>query len=204
MPDQNDPIGYWRSISAKQDRIVNWLKGKKSVHLVGKGTDLRLSIAGREFINCDCQKNVPDGEVFTGPVEDSMEGHVSFSYPTIYQGREVSGVHLEFKQGKVVKASAEKNEDFLLQTLDTDDGSRYVGEFAIGTNEGIRQFTRQILFDEKIGGSFHMALGAGYPETGSKARSAIHWDMICDLRDGGQIWVDDILFYENGKFLIEG
>jgi aminopeptidase len=204
MPDQNDPIGYWRSISAKQDRIVNWLKGKKSVHLVGKGTDLRLSIAGREFINCDCQKNVPDGEVFTGPVEDSMEGHVSFSYPTIYQGREVSGVHLEFKQGKVVKASADKNEDFLLQTLDTDDGSRYVGEFAIGTNEGIRQFTRQILFDEKIGGSFHMALGAGYPETGSKARSAIHWDMICDLRDGGQIWVDDILFYENGKFLIEG
>jgi aminopeptidase len=204
MPDQNDPIAYWRSISAKQDRIVNWLKGKKSVHLVGKGTDLRLSIAGREFINCDCQKNVPDGEVFTGPVEDSMEGHVSFSYPTIYQGREVSGVHLEFKQGKVVKASADKNEDFLLQTLDTDDGSRYVGEFAIGTNEGIKQFTRQILFDEKIGGSFHMALGAGYPETGSKARSAIHWDMICDLRDGGQIWVDDILFYENGKFLIEG
>jgi len=92
----------------------------------------------------------------------------------------------------------------LLETLDTDDGSRYVGEFAIGTNEGIKQFTRQILFDEKIGGSFHMALGAGYPETGSKARSAIHWDMICDLRDGGQIWVDDTLFYENGKFMVEG
>jgi Leucyl aminopeptidase (aminopeptidase T) len=203
MPDANDPIGYWKGVSARQDRIVAWLKGKKNVHLVGKGTDLRLSIAGREFINCDCQKNVPDGEVFTGPVEDSMEGHVTFSYPTIYQGREVTGVQLDFKQGKVVKASAEKNEAFLLETLDTDEGSRYVGEFAIGTNEGIKQFTRQILFDEKIGGSFHMALGAGYPETGSKARSAIHWDMICDLRDGGQIWVDDVLFYENGKFKIE-
>jgi len=204
MPDPNDPIGYWRTVSARQDRIVEWLKGRKNVHLVGKGTDLRLSIDGRTFINCDCTKNVPDGEVFTGPVEDSINGHVSFSYPTIYQGHEVTGVHLEFKDGKVVKASAEKNEKFLLETLDTDDGSRYVGEFAIGTNEGIKQFTREILFDEKIGGSFHMALGAGYPETGSKARSAIHWDMICDLRDGGQIWVDDILFYENGKFKIEG
>jgi aminopeptidase len=204
MPDANDPVGYWRRISARQERIVNWLKGKRNVHLVGKGTDLHLSIEGREFINCDCQKNVPDGEVFTGPVEDSVEGHVTFSYPTIYQGREVTGVQLDFKKGKVVKASAEKNEAFLLETLDTDDGSRYVGEFAIGTNEGIKQFTRQILFDEKIGGSFHMALGAGYPETGSKARSAIHWDMICDLRDGGQIWVDDTLFYENGKFMVEG
>jgi aminopeptidase len=203
MPDANDPVGYWRRISAHQERIIQWLKGKKSVHLLGKGTDLRLSIDGRVFENCDCKKNVPDGEVFTGPVEDSVEGHVSFSYPTIYQGREVTGVHLEFSKGKVVKASADKNEDFLLKTLDTDEGSRYVGEFAIGTNEGIQQFTRQILFDEKIGGSFHMALGAGYPETGSRARSAIHWDMICDLRDGGQIWVDDVLFYENGKFKVE-
>ena len=203
MPDPNDPVGYWRGISARQDRIVNWLKGKKNVHLIGRGTDLRLSIEGRDFINCSCQKNVPDGEVFTGPVEDSIEGHVSFSFPTIYQGREVTGVQLFFEHGKVVKATAEKNEEFLLKTLDTDSGSRYVGEFAIGTNEGIKQFTREILFDEKIGGSFHMALGAGYPETGSKARSAIHWDMICDLRDGGQIWVDDVLFYENGKFKIE-
>jgi aminopeptidase len=201
MPDLNDPVGYWKGISAKQDRIVKWLDGKKKVHLVGKGTDLHLSIEGRKFINCDCQVNVPDGEVFTGPVEDSMEGHVSFSYPTIYMTHEVTGVQLDFKKGKVVKASADKNEEFLLKTLDTDEGSRYVGEFAIGTNEGIQRFTRQILFDEKIGGSFHMALGAGYPETGSSAKSAIHWDMICDLRDG-QIFVDDTLFYENGKFVI--
>ncbi|KAF0109495.1 MAG: aminopeptidase [Chloroflexi bacterium] len=202
MPDLNDPVGYWKRISAKQELLVKWLEGKKKVHLIGKDTDLRLSIEGRKFINCDCHVNVPDGEIFTGPVEDSMEGHVTFSYPTIYNTREVDGVHLEFKKGKVVKASAEKNEDFLLKTLDTDEGSRFVGEFAIGTNEGIQKFTRQILFDEKIGGSFHMALGKGYPESGSKAESAIHWDMICDLRDG-QILVDDVLFYENGKFVVE-
>lgn len=204
MPDMEDPVGYWRGVSAQQARIVDWLKGKKKVHLLGKDTDLRLSIEGRTFINCDCRVNIPDGEIFTGPVEDSMEGHVTFSYPTIYNGREVTGVYLEFEKGRVVKASAQKNEEFLLSTLDTDAGARGVGEFAIGTNEGIQQFTRQILFDEKIGGSFHMALGKGYPESGSVAQSAIHWDMICDLRDGGQIWVDDQLLYENGRFVIEG
>ena len=118
---------------------------------------------------------MPDGEVFTGPVENSANGHVYFSYPAIEAGHEVEGIRLTFKDGKVVKASAEKNEDFLLKTLDTDEGSRFLGEFAIGTNEGIQQFTREILFDEKIGGSFHMALGAGYPETGSTNESAIHW-----------------------------
>lgn len=203
MPDLTDPVGYWRRFSERQDRLVKWLDGKKNVHLVSKDTDLRLSIEGRKFINCDARVNVPDGEIFTGPVEDSVEGHVAFSYPTIYNTREVNGVRLEFKKGKVVKASAEKNEEYLLSTLDIDEGGRYVGEFAIGTNEGIQKFTRQILFDEKIGGSFHMALGKGYPESGSKAHSAIHWDMICDLRDG-QIWVDDVLFYENGKFVVEG
>lgn len=204
MPDLNDPVGYWQKVSARQARIIKWLDGKKNVHLVGKGTDLRLCIEGRKFINCDCHVNIPDGEIFTGPVEDSVEGHVSFSYPTIYHSREVTGVQLEFKKGRVVKASAAKNEEFLLKTIDTDEGARGVGEFAIGTNEGIKQFTRQILFDEKIGGSFHMALGKGIPESGSKAQSSIHWDMICDLRDGGQIWVDDQLLYENGKFVIEG
>ncbi len=201
MPDMNDPVGYWKNISKQQERIVQWLKGKKNVHLVGKDTDLRLSIEGRTFINCDCTVNIPDGEVFTGPVEDSIEGHVSFSYPTIYQTREVTGVKLEFSKGRVIKASADKNEEFLLKTLDTDAGSRGVGEFAIGTNEGIQRFTRQILFDEKIGGSFHMALGKGYPESGSKADSSIHWDMICDLRDG-YIKVDGETLYENGKFVI--
>ncbi len=132
-----------------------------------------------------------------------MEGHVYFSYPAIYGGREVTGVRLWFEKGQVVKATAEKNQDFLVETIATDEGAKRIGEFAIGTNEGIKQFTREILFDEKIGGSFHMALGSGYPETGSKNESAIHWDMICDLRDGGEIRVDDTLFYRNGKFVIK-
>jgi aminopeptidase len=159
-------------------------------------------MAGRTFVNCDGHFNMPDGEIFTGPVEDSVAGHVYFSYPAIYGGREVSGIRLWFEHGKVVKATAEKNDAFLAQTLDTDAGARFVGEFAIGTNEGITRFTREILFDEKIGGSFHIALGSGYLETGSKNESAIHWDMICDLRGGGEIWVDNELLYKNGRFVI--
>lgn len=203
MPDPDNPIEYWQRFSAWQQKIVDWLDGKEKVHVIGPETDLRLSIAGRIFENCDGRYNMPDGEVFTGPVEDSIEGHVCFSYPAIEGGREVTGVRLWFESGKVVKASAEKNEEFLLKTLDTDEGARRVGEFAVGTNKGITRFTRQILFDEKIGGSFHMALGAGYPETGSQNKSAIHWDLICDLRDGGEIWVDDVLMYQNGKFVID-
>jgi aminopeptidase len=202
MPDMDDPVGYWRKVEAEQERIIRWLKGKDRVHVVGPETDLWLSVAGRPFINCAAKFNVPDGEVFTGPVEDSAEGHVYFSYPAIEAGREVTGIRLWFEKGRVVKATAEKNEAFLLKTLDTDAGSRYLGEFAIGTNEGITQFSHQILFDEKIGGSFHMALGAGYPETGSKNESAIHWDMVCDLRRGGEITVDGELLYRNGKFVI--
>jgi aminopeptidase len=203
LPDLKDPIGYWRNFSARQDKIVAWLKGKQTIRVVGKETDLRLSINGRNFENCDGKMNMPDGEVFTGPVEDSMEGHVYFSYPAIYGSHEVTGVRLTFEKGEVVKATADKNQDYLLRTIATDAGSKRVGEFAIGTNEGIKKFTREILFDEKIGGSFHMALGSGYPETGSTNESAIHWDMVCDLRDGGEIWVDNTLFYQNGKFVIK-
>jgi aminopeptidase len=203
LPDMKDPVGYWQTFSAWQQKIVDWLKGKERVHVIGPETDLRLSIADRVFINCDGRENMPDGEVFTGPVEGSVEGHVCFSYPVIFGGREVTGVRLWFEKGKVVKASAEKNEDFLLKTLDTDEGARYVGEFAIGTNQGITRFTRNMLFDEKMEGSFHMALGASLPESGGKNESAIHWDMLCDLRDGGRIWVDDELMYKDGQFLIE-
>jgi aminopeptidase len=202
MPDMDDPVGHWQRFSAWQQKIVDWLRGKERVHVLGPETDLHLNIADRVFINSDGKRNMPSGEVFTGPVEDSVNGHVHFSYPAIVAGREVMGIRLWFEDGKVVKASADKNEDFLLQTLDTDEGSRYVGEFAIGTNKGITHFTRQILFDEKINGSFHMALGAGYPETGSVNQSAIHWDMICDMRDGGEIWVDDELLYKDGEFAI--
>ncbi len=203
MPNLDDPVGYWQEFSVWQQRIVDWLKGKEHVHIIGEGTDLQLSIAGRTFINSDGKHNMPSGEVFTGPVEKSVEGHVTFSYPAIHQGREVTNVQLWFEEGRVTRASADKNEEFLLKTLDTDEGARYLGEFAIGTNEGITQFTGQILFDEKINGSFHVALGAGYPETGSENESAIHWDMICDLRRGGKIWVDGELLYKDGRFVID-
>lgn len=202
MPDLNDPVGYWQCVSEQQDRIVHWLKGKRHVQVKAPGTDLRLSISGRPFINCAGNFNLPDGEIFTAPMEDSVEGQVYFSYPAIYGGKEVAGVRLWLERGKVVRATAEKNQDFLLATLDTDEGARRVGEFAIATNEGITRFTRQILFDEKIGGSFHMALGASYPESGGVNESAIHWDMICDLRDGGEIWVDGQLCYRDGRFVI--
>jgi len=145
---------------------------------------------------------MPSGEVFTGPVEDSANGWVQFTYPAIRGGREVEGVSLEFEDGKVVKATAEKNEEYLLTQLDSDEGARYLGEFAIGTNYGIQKFTKSILFDEKIGGSFHMAVGAGYPETGSKNKSAIHWDFICDIREDSEIKVDGELLYKDGEFKI--
>lgn len=202
LGDMDDPVGYWNRFSARQQKAIDWLKGKKQIHVTAPETDLTLSIAGRVFENCDGHLNMPDGEVFTGPVEDSVNGHVCFSYPAIENGHEVTGVRLWFENGKVIKASAEKNEEFLLKTIDTDEGARRVGEFAFGTNTGITKFTRQILFDEKIGGSFHMALGSGYPETGSKNTSAIHWDMICDMRQGGEVTVDGKLFYKNGKFAI--
>jgi aminopeptidase len=203
MPDMNDPVGYWKKVSAEQQKICDWLKGKKKVHVTGPETDLTLSIEGREFINCDCHENVPDGEIFTSPLEDSANGHVYYSYPGIFDGHEISGIRLWFENGKVVKANAEKNENYLNAVLDTDEGSRRLGEFAIGTNEGITKFTGEILFDEKIGGSFHMAIGAGIPEAGGKNESSGHWDMVCDLRPGGEISVDDQLIYKNGKFVIK-
>ena len=158
-------------------------------------------MAGRKWINCDGENNFPDGEVFTGPHERSANGHIRFTFPAVYQGREVEDVRIEFKNGKAVKATAAKGEKYLNAMLDMDKGARYVGELAIGTNFGIREFTRNILFDEKIGGTVHMALGKAYPETGSKNESGLHWDMICDLRKGGSLYADGEMFFKNGKFL---
>ncbi len=197
-----DPIGEWRKLSALQQHKVAWLVGKKHVTLNGPNIDIELSIAGRTFINSDGHRNMPSGEIFTGPVEESVNGWVRFSYPSIVGGRAVSGIELKFEDGKVVDASAKENESLLYAQLDTDAGSRYLGEFAIGTNFGIQQFTGNILFDEKIGGTIHMAIGTGYPETGSKNRSAVHWDMICDMRTDSEIRVDGDLLYQNGQFVI--
>ena len=203
LPDLEDPIGYWKRFSAWQQRIVEWLRGKKNVHVVGPDTDLRLSIEGRPFINCDGHANMPDGEVFTSPVEGSVEGHVRYTYPAVYRGREVTNVWLRLEKGRVVEASADKGEDFLLKTLDVDEGARVPGEFAIGTNKGVTRFMRQTLFDEKIAGTFHMALGASIPESGGTNVSAVHWDMVCDLRQGGEIRVDGELLHKDGKFVID-
>lgn len=197
-----DPVAYWEGVKTRQEHYIASLQGHDQVALRGPNVDLRLSIKGRTFKNACGQQNLPDGEIYTGPVEESLEGWVHYTYPAIYQGREVDGIELTFEKGKVVKATARKNQEFLLKMLDSDAGARYVGEFAIGTNMEIDRFTRDILLDEKIGGTFHMALGAGYPETGSRNTSIIHWDMICDMRQDAEILVDGQVFYHNGKFVV--
>ncbi|MCJ7715272.1 MAG: aminopeptidase, partial [Anaerolineales bacterium] len=200
--DCENPVGEWQRVKEEQQGLVDWLKGKKEVQVQGPQVDLSLSIDGRTFINSDGKQNMPSGEIFTGPVEDSVNGWVKFTHPSILSGREVEGVELHFEDGRVVKAAAAKNEDFLFSMLDMDEGARFLGEFAIGTNRMINRFIKKILYDEKIGGTIHMALGQGYPITGSVNKSAIHWDMICDMRDGGKILVDDELFYDSGNFKI--
>lgn len=202
--DENtaDPVGYWQGIERQQAQIVNRIEGHDKVALHGPNVDLKLSIKGRTFRNASGQQNLPDGEIYTGPVEDSANGWVRYTYPAMYQGRLVEGIELTFENGKVVKAAATKNQDFLLRMLDSDAGARYLGEFAIGTNFEIDRFTRNILFDEKIGGSFHTALGAGYPETGSQNKSIIHWDMICDMRQDAEMTVDGEVVYRNGQFVL--
>lgn len=201
MLDRQDPITDWQKISKYNRRLINFLKRKSTIRIVASGTDLTFNVAGRKWINCDGKNNFPDGEVFTGPVENSVNGQIRFTYPAVYYGREVCEVGLEFKNGRVAKASALRGEDFLNAMIRMDKGSAWIGEVAIGTNHGIKAFTRNILYDEKIGGTFHMALGNGYPESGSKNRSALHWDMICDLRDNGAMYADGQLFLKNGKFL---
>jgi len=200
---EDDPIAYWKSTEAGQQKAIDFLAGKNLVVLRGPNVDLSLSIKERIFKNSTGTFNMPDGEIFTGPVEDSLNGWVKYTYPAIYGGVAVEGAELTFNRGRVERAQAEKNEAYLVKMLESDEGARHVGEFAIGTNFDINKFTGNILFDEKIGGTFHMALGAGYPETGSKNKSAIHWDMICDLRTDSEITVDGELFYKNGQFVFD-
>jgi aminopeptidase len=200
-----DPAAQWRKLSERQQRLAGFLDGKKDYHVVAaNGTDVRMSVAGMKWINCDGHENFPDGEVFTGPVIDSVNGQINFSFPAVHLGREVQDVKLTFKGGKVVAASASKGEEFLISMLDTDSGSRFLGECAIGTNYDITRYTRNTLFDEKIGGTVHFALGMGYPETGNTNPSGLHWDMVVDLRPGGYIEIDGVRINENGRFTREG
>jgi len=197
-----DPVGAWRKIHETQQRLVDFLNRTQEVHCVTpNGTDIRFGVRGRRWINCDGANNFPDGEVFTAPIESATEGEIRFDFPAVYQGREVTDVRLRFREGKVVDADASKGKEFLFQMMDQDDGGRIVGELAFGTNYAITRFSRNTLFDEKIGGTMHMALGAAYPEAGGKNQSALHWDMVCDLRRGGCIEVDGRPISKGGRFL---
>ncbi|MEM7033079.1 MAG: aminopeptidase [Chloroflexota bacterium] len=198
----DDPVAAWREVGAFQDRLIQYLASKNSLHVRGDNIDLTMSIADRPFLNACGTANFPDGEIFTGPVEDSVNGWVNFTYPAYFMSNEVIGAKLTFQDGMVIEAKADRNEDFLVSVLDTDPGARRLGEFAIGTNKDIQRFTGSILFDEKIGGTVHMAVGQGYPATNSQNNSKVHWDMICDMQNGGEILADGELFYKDGEFLV--
>jgi aminopeptidase len=200
--NDEDPSARWRAVSIEQQRLVDWLEGRKQVHIAGPNTDLRLSIDGRVFINSDGKRNFPSGEFFTGPVEQSAHGVIQFDVPSSHNGRTIEGVRLVFREGKVVEASARQGQEYLEYMLELDSGARYLGEFAFGNNPGVIRATKNTLFDEKMGGTIHLALGNSYPETGGLNISALHWDMVCDLRQQGEVWIDDVLFLKDGKILV--
>ncbi|HEX8752516.1 MAG TPA: aminopeptidase [Solirubrobacterales bacterium] len=197
-----DPLTAWKRASDETRRLAEWAEGHEEVRVTAPGTDIKLGIAGRHFIPCVGDHNMPDGEFFTGPIEDSVEGVVTFHLPAVIGGREVSGVRLEFEAGKVVEASAERGEEYLLKLLDTDPGARRLGELGIGTNYGIDRGTREVLLDEKIGGTVHMAVGTSYPESGGENESAVHTDLVCDLRLGGKLELDGKVMQQDGRFLV--
>jgi aminopeptidase len=202
MLNKEDPVGAWKKIEEEQDKIVNYLNKTEKIQVIGEDTNLTLSVKGRTWINCCGHENLPDGEVFTGPREDSVNGHIRFTYPGIYGGREIENIYLEFKDGEVINATADKGEDLLKELLTIENVKR-MGEFAVGTNYGITQFTKNMLFDEKIGGTLHCALGMGFKETGSENECSVHWDILKDMKKpGSQILADEVIIYEEGEWKI--
>ena len=199
--DRPDPAAAWGALSTMQAGLIERLAGASELRIEAEGTDLRLRVAGRTWVNSDGRRNMPSGEIFTGPLEDSAEGRIRFTIPSSPRGVEVAGVELEFRAGRVVDARAERGHAYLLAALETDAGARRLGEIGIGTNTGIDRPIGAILFDEKIGGTVHLALGRSYPETGGRNESALHWDLICDLRQGGRLWADSALIQEDGELL---
>ncbi len=200
--DKENPVEEWKKLRDFQEKIVEYLDNVDKIRIVSEGTDLSMRVKGRKWINSYGKKNMPDGEVYTSPIEDSVNGNISFDFPAIFQGREVKNIRLKFKDGKCIEAKAEKGEEYLNEILNIDDGSKYLGEVAVGTNYDIPKFTKNILFDEKLGNTVHIAMGNGFKESGSKNESGIHWDMICDMKNGGVIYADDKKIYEDGKFII--
>lgn len=197
----DDPVAFWKEEGRKQTELAKWLKGRDRAVLKGSDVDITLSIKDRTFEISDGKYNFPDGEIFTSPVEDSVNGWIRFKYPAIYDSQEVADIELWFENGRVVKEKAAKNQELLTSLLNTDTGARTLGEWGIGTNYGIQRFSKNMLFDEKIGGTIHFAVGLGFSECGGKNESGLHWDMLCDMAES-EITVDGDLFYENGKFVI--
>ena len=197
----DDPVEAWKTYATRLSGLAEKLATVKTLRVLADGTDLTVGVEGRTWMASKGTHNFPDGEVFTAPLETATTGEVRFSFPAIMSGREVEDVHLRFEEGRVVNSEAASGEDYLRQMIGMDDGASVLGEFAIGTNYAVEQFTRQILFDEKIGGTCHMALGAGYPETGSSNVSGLHWDMVCDLRSDGEIHADGEPIFRDGRFL---
>jgi len=198
--DREDPATAWRELGAFQARLIERLSSARELRIEAEGTDLTLRVDERTWANSDGRRNMPSGEVFTGPIEDSANGTIRFTVPSSPRGVAVEDVELTFRDGEVVAARAARGDDYLQRTLATDPGARRLGEIGIGTNRGIDRPIGAILFDEKIGGTVHLALGRSYPETGGVNESAVHWDLICDLREGGRLMADGEVVQEGGVF----
>jgi aminopeptidase len=200
---EEDPASHWRAVSAGLAARAAELGGVRELRIVGPDTDLRLGVDGRSWLAADGRYNMPDGEVFTSPIETETEGEIRYTFPAVYHGREVEDIRLRFEQGRVVDGEASRGNDYLQSLLDMDTGARVLGEVAFGLNYEIDRFTRNILFDEKIGGTMHLALGSGFQQAGGQNTSGLHWDMICDLREDGEVYADGELIWKNGHFLAE-
>jgi len=198
--NEADPVAAWNEVDKFQNQVVELLTGTNEIKLEGLNTEITYNVDGRKWVNCNGHHNMPDGEVFTSPVENGVNGQIYFDLPTSYMGVEAGGITLNIENGKIVKAHADKGDDFLQSVLETDEGSRFIGEIAFGLNDNITKPTKNILFDEKIGQTIHMAVGASYPEAGGKNKSGIHWDMVKNMKDG-RAYADGKLIYENGRFI---
>ena len=198
----DDPVLYWKDRSEMQKQYLNLLQGTKKLQIIQGNTNLTFNTEGRKYVNCDGHCNMPDGEIFTSPVENGVDGEIYFDLITCYNGVEVEGVYLKIVKGVIIEAKARKGEDFLHKMINMDEGSKYIGEVAFGLNENITRISKEILFDEKMGKTFHIAIGASYPETGGKNKSSLHWDMIKKIDENSVVYADNKVIYKDGKFIL--
>jgi aminopeptidase len=201
VEEADDALGHWHGVRDELQRRAERLDEARELRIAGPGTDLRLLVEGRRWQSADGRYNMPDGEVYTSPVETATEGEIAFSYPALSHGHEVEGIRLRFERGVVVEAEAARGGEYLQSLLDVDEGARRLGEVAFGLNYEIERFTNNTLFDEKIGGTMHVALGSAFEELGGRNRSALHWDLVCDLRAEGEVYTDGELVWQGGRFL---